>query len=80
MKLDWIMCSKKQPNMFDKLIDIKPIRLELNQSHHSEMHVLHGQQVLSKNCFAVQICFYYTALFADADIARGDEGILTRVK
>lgn len=73
------MCSEKQPNVFDMLMNIKPVRLELDQSDLSEMHMLHGHQVLSKNCFAVQICFYCTALFADADIARGDEGILTTV-
>lgn len=35
--------------MFEMLMDIKPVRLELDQSDHSEMHVLHGHRVLSKN-------------------------------
>lgn len=35
--------------MFEMLMDIKLIRLELDQRDHSEMNVLHGHQVLSKN-------------------------------
>lgn len=32
MKLAWIMCSEKQLNMFDLLMDMKSVRLELDQS------------------------------------------------